>query len=127
MGGEYGLSLGSYAAITVSSYFGMVKNYTEYYLGDSPFFRLGCGFQLRYPAQLDFVTLVPYAGISGGLAVDSYSMGDSSSSILYTQAEAGLQVGFASGLYLGTAYRMYIDIPSDFPASSLVLLLGFGL
>ena len=75
----------------------------------------------------DAANIIPYIGISGGLGIDSDSMGYSSSSILYTQAEAGLQVGFPSGLYLAAAYRMYLDIPSGFPATSVGVLLGFGL
>jgi serine protease Do len=127
-GCEFGFSIGAYGAISGSSYFGMRKT-TDYYgyMDSSMILRAGAGLQLRYPVILDAANLIPYIGISGGLAIDSDSMGDSSSSILYTQAEAGLQVGFSSGLYLSAAYRVYIDIPSGFPASSVGLLFGFGL
>lgn len=127
-GCEFGFSIGAYGAFTGSSYFGMRETADYYgYADSSIILRAGAGLQLRYPVMLDAVNIVPYVGVSGGLAVDSDSMGDSSASILYTQAEAGVQLGLVSGLYLSASYRMYIDIPSGFPASTAGLLIGFGL
>ena len=93
--------------------------------------RIGGEVRLQLPVQTSTLAILPYAGLEGGLILDTAAMSDptASSSGFYSLAEGGVQVGFGEEptFYVGSSYKMYLFNPSSVTGPSIGIWVGLKL
>jgi serine protease Do len=82
----------------------------------------------QLPIRWSSFAVIPYAGLSAGLAIDT-QLDDDTGSGFFTAAEGGVQVGFGETphFFVGSAYKRYLSGPSTCEGSAVSLWLGLAL
>jgi hypothetical protein len=115
----FGVSAGGKAVPAVATSFGTSDS--------GLLFQVAGLVRAQLPIRGNSFAIVPYAGLSAGLAIDT-QLNDDTGSGLFTVAEGGVQLGFGEtpNFYLGSAYRYYLTGPTTCQGSAVALWLGFG-